>query len=117
MAGDARIAIESVVKEYDGRRILGPLSLEVPAGVRLALVGPSGCGKSTLLRMILGLVRPDAGRVLVGGQPVDDSTRLAVRGRIGYVVQDGGLFPHLTAEENVTLVARHLGWDAARIRE
>ena len=117
MAGDARIAIESVVKEYDGRRILGPLSLDVPAGVRLALVGPSGCGKSTLLRMVLGLVRPDAGRVLVGGQPVDDATRLALRRRIGYVVQDGGLFPHLTAEENVTLVARHLGWDAARARQ
>ena len=110
------ITLDSVAKTYDGRRALGPVSLEVADGARVAIVGPSGCGKSTLLRIVLGLVRPDAGRVLVGGEPVDERTKLSVRRRIGYVVQEGGLFPHLTAEDNLTLVARHLGWDDARMR-
>ena len=109
------IAVEAVEKSYDGRRVLGPLSLDVATGTRLAVVGPSGCGKSTLLRMVLGLVKPDAGRVVIAGEVMDDRNKLAVRRRIGYVVQDGGLFPHLTAERNVTLVARHLGWEEARL--
>jgi osmoprotectant transport system ATP-binding protein len=109
------ISIDAVAKTYDGRRALGPLSLDVADGARVALVGPSGCGKSTLLRIVLGLVTPDSGRVTVGGEPVDPRTKLGVRRRIGYVVQDGGLFPHLTAEGNLTLVARHLGWDEVRI--
>lgn len=111
------IGVDGVAKTYDGRRVLGPVSLDVPAGTRLALVGPSGCGKSTLLRVVLGLVRPDEGRVLVGGEPVDDRTKLGVRRRVGYVVQDGGLFPHLTAADNLAVVARHLGWSEARIQE
>ena len=115
-AGGRAVAIESVEKSYEGRRVLGPLSLDVPAGVRVAVVGPSGCGKSTLLRMVLGLVRPDRGRVLIGDRAMDDAGKLALRRSIGYVVQDGGLFPHLTAEGNVTLVARHLGWEPARIQ-
>ena len=80
-----------------------------------SLIGPSGCGKSTLLRLMLGLVAPDAGAVRVrraAADPAHAST--ALRRRIGYVIQDGGLFPHLTARGNVTLMARHLGWDAAR---
>jgi osmoprotectant transport system ATP-binding protein len=112
------ITLEGVEKWYGPRRVLGPVSLEVAAGARVAVLGPSGGGKSTLLRIVLALVRPDRGRVVVAGQAVDDTTerdRRALRRRIGYVVQDGGLFPHLTAEQNVTLVARHLGWDAARV--
>jgi osmoprotectant transport system ATP-binding protein len=111
------IALEGVEKSYGARRVLGPLTLEVAAGARVAVVGPSGCGKSTLLRIVLGLVRPERGRVRVAGQPVDDTTKRALRRRIGYVVQDGGLFPHLTAERNVTLVARYLRWDEARIAQ
>jgi osmoprotectant transport system ATP-binding protein len=111
------IAVEGVEKSYEGRRVLGPLSLEIPTGLRLAVVGPSGCGKSTLLRVVLGLVKPDRGRVVIAGEVMSDANKLAVRRRIGYVVQDGGLFPHLTAERNVTLVARHLGWDEARMRQ
>ena len=110
------IAIEGVDKTYEGRRVLGPVSLEVATGARLAVVGPSGCGKSTLLRVVLGLVKPDRGRIIIAGELVDDRNKLAVRRRIGYVVQDGGLFPHLTAERNVTLVARHLGWEQTRLR-
>jgi osmoprotectant transport system ATP-binding protein len=110
------ITVDAVEKSYDGRRALGPITLEIADGARVAVVGPSGGGKSTLLRVVLGLVKPDAGRVVIAGEVMNAANALAVRRRIGYVVQDGGLFPHLTAERNVTLVARYLGWDEARMR-
>lgn len=100
------LAIERVTKAFGARSVIRETSLELEAGERIALIGPSGCGKSTLLRMILGLVTPDSGRVRVGGVEVTEATARAVRRRVGYVIQDGGLFPHMTAEENVTLVAR-----------
>jgi len=82
----------------------------------LALIGPSGCGKSTLLRLTVGLLRPDRGRVSVGGTAMTPSTRRSLQLRMGYVIQEGGLFPHLTAAENVALVARDQGWSEDRIR-
>ena len=81
----------------------------------LALIGPSGCGKSTLLRLIVGLLRPDRGRVTIGGAPMTPESRRALQLRIGYVIQEGGLFPHLTAAENVALVARDQGWPKPRV--
>ena len=100
------LALERVTKAFDGRTVIAETTLEVAHGEKLALIGPSGCGKSTLLRMILGLVVPDSGTVHVGKVEVTAATARSVRRRVGYVIQDGGLFPHLTAEENVTLVAR-----------
>jgi len=100
------VRLEGVTKAFAGRTVIRPTTLEVEAGERLALIGPSGCGKSTLLKMVLGLVVPDAGTVRVGDTVVDANSARLVRRRIGYVIQDGGLFPHLTARENVTLVAR-----------
>jgi osmoprotectant transport system ATP-binding protein len=95
--------------------VLQSTDLVVPAGRTIILLGPSGCGKSTLLRLMLGLLRPDEGTVLFDGQPLTPENVLAVRRRMGYVVQDGGLFPHLTAADNAALVARHLAWPADRI--
>lgn len=100
------VRLEGVTKAFAGRTVIKPTTLAVRAGERLALIGPSGCGKSTLLKMVLGLVVPDAGTVRVAGTVVDAGSARLVRRRIGYVIQDGGLFPHLTARENVTLVAR-----------
>ena len=100
------LALERVTKAFGARSVIRETSLEVAKGERLALIGPSGCGKSTLLRMILGLVVPDSGVVRVGDVTVTEATARSVRRRVGYVIQDGGLFPHLTAEENVTLVSR-----------
>jgi osmoprotectant transport system ATP-binding protein len=110
------IELEEVEKAYDGRTVLGPLSLSVGAGRRLAIVGPSGCGKSTLLRVILGLLRPERGRVLLGREELRQNNKRALRRRIGYVIQDGGLFPHLTAERNVAIMARYMKWTDAEIR-
>jgi osmoprotectant transport system ATP-binding protein len=109
------IALEGIAKRYGERLVLSPTTLTVGAGTSLALVGPSGCGKSTVLRLVLGLLTPDAGRVLVGGVTVTPATVIAVRRNTGYVIQEGGLFPHLSAGDNVTLLARRLGWTADRI--
>ncbi len=115
------VALEGVSKSFGSRAILKRTTLRVEAGERLAIIGPSGCGKSTLLRMVLGLVEPDEGTVRVGGAAVTKASARKVRRAIGYVIQDGGLFPHLTAEENVTLVARlerrPSAAIAARVRE
>src|SRR5258708_27131310 len=113
--------LNEVSKRYADRTALGPVTLAVPVGRTTVLIGPSGCGKSTLLRLLIGLVAPDAGAVSFDGRPVEPTTARAVRLRVGYVIQDGGLFPHLTARGNVTLMARHLGRDraatAARVAE
>jgi len=100
------VSLEGVAKSFGERRVIEKTTLRVGAGERLAIIGPSGCGKSTLLKMVLGLVVPDEGRVRVGDVTVTPPTAREVRRRIGYVIQDGGLFPHMTARENVTLVAR-----------
>jgi osmoprotectant transport system ATP-binding protein len=102
------------VKRFGPAAGVGPVDLAVPDGASLALIGPSGAGKSTVLRLMLGLLRPDEGAVLLGGAPLDPDDD-ALRRRYGYVVQGGGLFPHLTARDNAVLVARHLRWDRARI--
>ena len=73
------------------------------------LIGPSGCGKSTLLRLIIRLIEPDSGSIEFDGKPVTSDNINALRRRIGYVIQEGGLFPHLTARANVLLMARHIG--------
>src|SRR5438067_5651360 len=110
------ISLEQVSKRYDGKAALEPTTLDVPAERCLALIGPSGCGKSTLLRLIVGLIAPDGGAIAVAGTPVTPATIRALRLRIGYVIQDGGLFPHLTAAGNVTLMADTLRWERSRAR-
>ncbi len=107
--------LRGVSKTYGTQPALRPTDLELPAGRTTVLIGPSGCGKSTLLRLLIGLLQPDTGTVLFAGTPVTPATVLQVRHRVGYVVQDGGLFPHLTARGNITLLARYLGWERKRL--
>ncbi len=107
--------LNGVSKRYAGRPVLGPVTLAVPAGRSTVLIGPSGCGKSTLLRLLIGLVAADTGTVAFDGTAVTPASIRQVRQRTGYVIQDGGLFPHLTARGNVALMARYLGWDRPRI--
>lgn len=111
------IGFEHVRKEYaDGTVAVGDLTLHVEEHELLALVGPSGCGKSTTLRMANRLVEPSAGRILLDGEDVTTVDAVALRRRIGYVIQNVGLFPHRTVEQNVATVPRLLGWDRARTR-
>jgi osmoprotectant transport system ATP-binding protein len=111
------ITLENVSKSYGGRTALASTTVSLPAERTLALIGPSGCGKSTLLRLVVGLIIPDTGRIIIGNTPLTPETCRSVRLRIGYVIQEGGLFPHLTAADNVTLMARHLRWEAPRTGE
>ena len=107
--------IQGVTKSFAGQTALGPITIDIQAGRTTVLIGPSGCGKSTLLRLLIGLVQPEVGSVFFEGSPVTPANARSVRHRSGYVIQDGGLFPHLTARGNVSLLPRHLGWDRARI--
>ena len=107
--------LDAVSKSYDGVVALDRVSLEIASGRTTALIGPSGCGKSTLLRLLLGLVTPDSGTVCFDGSVLDAAVVTSVRQRAGYVVQQGGLFPHLTARQNVSLMADHLRWPQQRI--
>ena len=99
----------NISKRYD-QQVLNEVSLDAPAGKTVALIGPSGCGKSTLMRIIMGLVKADSGEIQIQGEPLTDKNMLAMRRQMGYVIQSGGLFPHLSAKENLTLVTGHLGW-------
>ena len=110
------IDVRDVSKAFGPHRVLDHVSVAVPAGRTTVILGPSGGGKSTLLRVMNGLIQPDAGDVRFDGEPVTPANARRLRHRMGYVVQDGGLFPHLTAAGNVSLLARHLGWDRARVR-
>ncbi len=113
----AAFAVEKVSKRYGRVQALHEVSLAFEAGTTVALIGSSGSGKSTLLRLLLGLEWPDQGRVLIDGQTLQPSQVLPLRRRVGYVIQDGGLFPHLTALGNLALLPRHLGWDKQRIHQ
>ncbi|WP_101835431.1 ATP-binding cassette domain-containing protein [Frankia canadensis] len=111
------ISLVGVGKRYpDGTVAVADLSFDVPAGELLCLVGPSGCGKTTTMKMINRLVEPTSGRILVDGEDVAHTDPTRLRRRIGYVIQQIGLFPHLTVRANVATVPRLLGWDRARIR-
>lgn len=99
-----------ITKTY-GQKVLDNVSLSVEKGKTVSLIGPSGCGKSTFLRIIMGLIKADSGEVLIDGESMTKKNALTLRRKMGYVIQSGGLFPHLTAKENLTLVTSYLGWD------
>jgi osmoprotectant transport system ATP-binding protein len=109
------LSFDEVVVGYASGVRVGPLSFEVSPHQTTALVGPSGCGKSTVLRLAAGLLVPSAGRVSIAGEPLTDANVVRLRRRLGYVLQEGGLFPHLSAAANITLMARYLGWDFERL--
>jgi osmoprotectant transport system ATP-binding protein len=119
--GGATVEFRHVSKRYGpatqgGLGAVNDLSLTVPPGELCVLVGPSGCGKTTTLRMVNRLVEPTEGQVLLDGRDVATVEPTALRRQIGYVIQQGGLFPHQTIGENVATVPRLLGWPPARIR-
>ena len=104
-----------VSKRYGKVQALAPADLVTERSRTTVLIGSSGSGKSTLLRLMIGLIEPDSGEVRVDGQRLSSQNALELRHRMGYVIQDGGLFPHLDARGNAALLARHLGWTRERI--
>ncbi|MEZ5158225.1 MAG: ATP-binding cassette domain-containing protein [Candidatus Nanopelagicales bacterium] len=110
------ISLQDVTKQYpDGTVAVHDLTLEVDEGVICALVGPSGCGKTTTMRMINRLIEPTGGTIKVAGEDVTSLDVQELRRRIGYVIQNSGLFPHYTVRKNVGTVCRLLGWDKQKI--
>jgi osmoprotectant transport system ATP-binding protein len=116
-SSDPAIVLEGVRKGWGPQAVLEGIDLAFASGRITAVVGRSGCGKSTLLRLCNGLLVPDAGTVRVLGEVLPARDPVALRRRIGYAVQQAALFPHLTARENITLVARLEGWTAAALAE
>lgn len=120
------LALNDVTKRFragrgddDAPPALDAVSLTFAPGATTALIGPSGCGKSTALRTLVGLVRPDRGHATIDGQPIDDAPpaeRRALRHRLGYVIQEGGLFPHMTARQNILLLPGRLRIEPAAMR-
>ena len=115
------LALEGVSRSFGGKVAVQPLSLTIDRGRTTVLLGESGSGKSTLLRLMAGLIPPDSGQVRFEGQPMTPEEAPVLRRRMGFGLQSGGLFPHLTAEENVTLLARALGrprdWQRTRVQQ
>ena len=115
------LRLSQVSRHYGDTRALTPTDLRVSNGEILVLIGPSGCGKSTLLRLIAGLIQPDSGTITFDGTALTPASILQARRRMGYVIQEGGLFPHLTVRDNVTVMARYLrhdaGWIESRLAE
>lgn len=98
------ITLEHVTKSFDGQEILRDFNLSVREGEFLAVIGRSGCGKTTMLKMMNGLLTPDEGKVCVDGKNIAETDIISLRRRIGYVIQNRGLFPHMTVEKNITYV-------------
>src|SRR5437660_7541563 len=113
---DALVELSDVSKKYGGSIALHPTDLDFARGKTTVLIGPSGCGKSTLLRLVIRLLDPDGGTISFDGTPVTLANISELRRRIGYVIQDGGLFPHLTARRNVLLMATHLKKQAGEMQ-
>jgi osmoprotectant transport system ATP-binding protein len=103
------IELRGVSKSYGELQALAETTLRLADGKTSVLIGPSGCGKSTILRLIIGLIEPDSGEVVIDGHLLTAENLLQRRRGMGYVIQEGGLFPHLTAEQNIWLMMRHLG--------
>ena len=109
------LKLENVSKAFDTAMALHPMDLNLAVAKTTVLIGPSGCGKSTLLRLMINLIESDSGNVLFNDATFAAQDTLELRRKMGYVIQDGGLFPHLSARENVTLVASYLGWTTTQL--
>nr|WP_313812939.1 ABC transporter ATP-binding protein [Glutamicibacter sp.] len=109
--------LEEVTKTYPGQKksAVGGLTLEIPAGSIVMFVGPSGCGKTTTLKMINRLIEPTSGQIVINGEDVTNMNGDELRRRIGYVIQAGGLFPHMTVATNIAMVPKMLGWSKEKI--
>jgi osmoprotectant transport system ATP-binding protein len=111
------LELQNISKTFEGRTVLADVNLLVPKGATHALIGSSGSGKTTLLRITLGLIPFDEGYVKINDQALLSFTQVEWADRIGYVPQDGGLFPHISARNNVALIAKLRGWRKSRIDE
>ncbi len=111
------INLINISKNYGENQAVKSIDLRIETAKTTVLIGPSGCGKSTILRTIIGLISPDCGEVNIEGDTLRPNNLISLRRKMGYVIQEGGLFPNLSAEENVSLMASFLGWDKNSIQK
>ena len=111
------IKLDNISKSYGSIRALDSINLNIQKQQTTVLIGPSGCGKSTLIRSIVGITRVDEGKIIIEGEILREDNIFSFRKKMGYVIQEGGLFPHLTAQENVSLMARYFGYRSDLIEE
>jgi len=111
------IEFKSVVKKYRTKTIINPLSLKIEAGQLVVFIGPSGCGKTTLLKMINKLIQPTSGKIFVNGTDISTMNPIELRRNIGYVIQNTGLFPHMSIKENLELIPKLKGEDPDSIEK
>jgi osmoprotectant transport system ATP-binding protein len=109
------ITLENISKSFNSTIAVANFTYTFRKSNTTVLIGPSGCGKSTLIRLIVGLVVPEKGNIKIDNSYLTNANLSETRKRIGYVIQEGGLFPHLTAKENVSLMANYIGWDSEKI--
>lgn len=109
------ISLKDISKNFGSKKLLQNFSLDFESGKTHVLLGSSGSGKSTIIRIVMGLIRPNSGEVSIDGTAMTSITQKDLVRKMGYVVQEGGLFPHMTAAENVTLMARILKWPQSKI--
>ncbi|WP_144547073.1 ABC transporter ATP-binding protein [Bacillus sp. X1(2014)] len=109
------IEFKNIVKKYRTKTIIKPFSLEIEAGQLVVFIGPSGCGKTTLLKMINKLIQPTSGKIFVNGTDISTMNPIELRRNIGYVIQNTGLFPHMSIKENLELIPKLKGEDPAAI--
>ncbi len=111
------LEVHNCSKAYGRVRALHSINLNIPSEKSMVLIGPSGCGKSTLLRLMIGLAHPDEGEIYFQGLELHLHKIQDLRTQMGYVIQSGGLFPHLTARQNITLMARFLKWEKKKVED
>ncbi|MDR2634177.1 MAG: ABC transporter ATP-binding protein [Treponema sp.] len=111
------IRFEGITKKYDGKPVVSDITFEVTKGDLVVLIGPSGCGKTTLLKIINRLIKPSGGLVFINGENIFDKDVIELRRNIGYVIQQTGLFPHMTVRENIEIVPRLQKKEKAAIAE
>lgn len=109
------IQFKNIVKKYRTKTIINDFSLDIEPGQLVVFIGPSGCGKTTLLKMINKLIQPTSGRIFVNGTDISTTNTIELRRNMGYVIQNTGLFPHMTIEENLELIPKLKGEDPTAI--
>lgn len=117
LGGMTLIEFKDIVKKYRNKTIIKPFSIDIEAGQLVVFIGPSGCGKTTLLKMINKLIQPSAGKILVNGKDISNMDAIELRRNIGYVIQNTGLFPHMSIRENLELIPKLKGEDPAKIEK
>lgn len=111
----AAIQLNKVSKKYGDSTVIDNISFTINQGEFVTILGSSGCGKTTTLKMINGLIQPTSGTITVGDRRLSDWNLVSLRRHMGYVVQEIGLFPHMTIAENIAIVPKMLGWDSEKI--